>query len=136
MEVPRLEVKSEPQLQAYTPATATLDPSRIYNLHCSSWQCPILNPLSKARDRTFVLIDTSRVLNLLSHNGSTSDTFYHNKRNNYNFHLVNACNMLGTVSGASPHHRIPAGFGIKRLMLKKYRVEGHRADRRWDQDLN
>ena len=32
---------------------ATWDPSRVCNLHHSSWQeCQILNPLSKARDQT------------------------------------------------------------------------------------
>ena len=33
-------------------ATAMWDPSRICNLHHSSWQRQILNPLSEARDRT------------------------------------------------------------------------------------
>ena len=61
MEVPRLAVKSELQLLAYTTATATWDPSWVCNLHHSSWQCWILNPLSKARDRTYILIDTSRI---------------------------------------------------------------------------
>ena len=42
-------VKSELQLQAYTTATATLDPSHICNLCCSSQQCQILNPLSEAK---------------------------------------------------------------------------------------
>ena len=52
MEVPGLGVESELQLLAYTTATATPDPSRIFDLHQSSWQCWILNPLSEARDRT------------------------------------------------------------------------------------
>ena len=50
MEVPRLGVKLELQLQAYTIATATLDLSSIFDQLCSSWQHRILNPLSKARD--------------------------------------------------------------------------------------
>ena len=50
MEVPRLAVKLEPQLPAYT--TATADPSCICDLHCSLRQRHILNPLSKARDGT------------------------------------------------------------------------------------
>ena len=62
MEVPRLGVKSELQLLAYTIATATEDPSHICNLHHSSWQCQILNPVSEARDRTHNLMDTSRIL--------------------------------------------------------------------------
>ena len=43
-EVLRLGVESELQLPAYT--TTTLDPSFICDLHHSSWQCWILNPLS------------------------------------------------------------------------------------------
>ena len=52
MEVPRLGVKSELQLPAYITATATRDPSRVCNLHHSSQQRRIVNPLSKGRDRT------------------------------------------------------------------------------------
>ena len=44
MEVTRLGVQLEPQLLAYARATATCD------LHHSSWQRQILNPLSEARD--------------------------------------------------------------------------------------
>ena len=70
MEVPRLGVELELQLPAYATATARRDPSRIYNLHRSSWQCWIFNPLSKARDGTQILMDTSQVHNPLSHNGT------------------------------------------------------------------
>ena len=41
MEVPRLGVELELRLPAYTTATAMPDPSRVYNLHHSSWQCRI-----------------------------------------------------------------------------------------------
>ena len=51
MEIPRLGVKSELQLLAYTAATATQDPGRVCTLHHSSWQHWIPDPLSKARDR-------------------------------------------------------------------------------------
>ena len=63
MEVPRLGVKSELQMPAYTtaPATATSDPSCIFDLRHSSWQCWILNPPSGARDQTHNLVHTSRV---------------------------------------------------------------------------
>ena len=61
MEVPRLEVKLELQLPAYTTATATWDLSHSCNLRHSSWQGQILNPLSKARDLTWVLMDCSQV---------------------------------------------------------------------------
>ena len=50
MEVPRLGVKCELQLPAYTTAVATWDLSGVYDLHHSSWQCQILNPLNEARD--------------------------------------------------------------------------------------
>ena len=61
MEVPRLGVKSQPQLPAYATVTATPDPSHVYNLHHSSWQHWILNPLSDARDQTHIFMDTSRI---------------------------------------------------------------------------
>ena len=50
IEDPRLGVFSELQLLAYATATAMPDPSCICDLHCSSQQCWILNPLSGARD--------------------------------------------------------------------------------------
>ena len=55
-EVPRLGVESELLLPAYTRTTAKPDLSRICDLHHSSRQCQILNPLSEARDRTSNLI--------------------------------------------------------------------------------
>ena len=47
---PRLGVESELQLLAYATATATQDLSHVCNLHHSSQQYQILNPLSEARD--------------------------------------------------------------------------------------
>ena len=61
MEVPRLEVESELQPPAYTAATATWDPSHVCELHHSSRQHQILNPLSEARDWTHVLVDTNQI---------------------------------------------------------------------------
>ena len=61
MEVPRLGVETEVQLPAYTTATAAWGPSRICDLHHSLGQHRILNPLSKARDGTCILRDTSWV---------------------------------------------------------------------------
>ena len=55
MEVPSLEVESEPQLPVYT--TATWDLSCDCDLHHSQ----ILNPLSQARDQTHKLVDTIQV---------------------------------------------------------------------------
>ena len=72
MEIPRLGAESELQLPAYTTATAVPDPGRICKIHRNSGQHWILNPLSKARDRTYILMNTSRVLNLLSHNRNSN----------------------------------------------------------------
>ena len=55
MEVPRLGVESELQLPAYTTATEMPDLSCVCDLHHSSWQHRIFNPLSNARDRTCIL---------------------------------------------------------------------------------
>ena len=46
-EVPRLGVELELQLLAYPTATALWDLSHVCNLHHSSWQHWILNPLSR-----------------------------------------------------------------------------------------
>ena len=65
MEVLRLGVRSVPQLLAYiiaiatATATATLDLNLICDLHHSSWQHRILNPLSRARVQTHILMDTN-----------------------------------------------------------------------------
>ena len=61
MGVPRLGILSELQLPAYARATATPDPSRICDLHHSSQQRRILNPLSEARDLTRNLMVPSRI---------------------------------------------------------------------------
>ena len=66
--VPRLRV-SELQLLAYTTATAMLDPSHICDLYHNLQQCWILNPLRETRDWTWILMNTSQVLNPLSHSG-------------------------------------------------------------------
>ena len=69
MEVLKLGVERELQLLAYITVTAMQDQSRVCNLHHSLQQSRILNPLGKARDRTHfhILMDTSWILNLLSH---------------------------------------------------------------------
>ena len=52
-------VKSELQLLAYITATATWDRSCLWDIYHSSQQRQILNPLSEARDRTCIPMDTS-----------------------------------------------------------------------------
>ena len=62
MEVPRLGVESELLPLAYARATAMPNPSHVCNLHHSSRQCQILNPLSKpGRDRIRNLMVPSRI---------------------------------------------------------------------------
>ena len=61
MEIPRLGVESELQLPANSTATATWDLSFVCNLHHSSRQRQIPDPLSEARYRTCILTDTSRI---------------------------------------------------------------------------
>ena len=71
VKVPWLRVESELQLPAYTTATATRDLSRICDLHHSSQQRQIHNPLSEARDQTRIHMDTSWVCNPLNHKGNS-----------------------------------------------------------------
>ena len=61
MEVPRLGVELELQLPASTTAMTMQDQSQVCDLHHSSRQSWILNPLSEARDRTHDLMDPSQV---------------------------------------------------------------------------
>ena len=73
MEVPRLGVESELQLLP----TPQPQQHRI-RAHLQSMRqlvaMLILNPLSKARDRTHILTDTSWGLNPLRHNRNSEDT--------------------------------------------------------------
>ena len=61
MGVPRQGTELELQLPAYTTPTAMGDPSHVCDLHHSSWQHWIPDPLIKARDQTQILMDTSRI---------------------------------------------------------------------------
>ena len=58
MEVARLGVESELQLQVYVTATATADLSCIFDIHHNLQQRWILNPRSEDRDQTCILTDT------------------------------------------------------------------------------
>ena len=76
MEVPRLGVKSELQLPAYITATAMRDPRHVCNLHHSSLQHRILNPLSEAKDQTCILMDTRQVCYLWATTGTPTSSFF------------------------------------------------------------
>ena len=73
MEVPRPGVKL--QLSVYTTPMATQDLDLICDLHYSSQQHWILNPLSKARDWTCLLMDTSQVRYCWATMGTPDYTF-------------------------------------------------------------
>ena len=57
MQFPRLGVESELQLPDYATAIATQDSSHICNLHHSSQQCRIPNPVSKVRELICIPMD-------------------------------------------------------------------------------
>ena len=61
MEVPRLGVESELRLPADSTAIAIPDLSLICDLYYRSEQHQLLNPLSEARDRTHILMDSGQV---------------------------------------------------------------------------
>ena len=61
MEVLRSGVKSELPLLAYPTATATQDLIWACNIHHSSLQCQIADPLNQDRDWTHILMDTIRI---------------------------------------------------------------------------
>ena len=69
MKVPRLGVQLELQLLACDTGIAMPDLSCVRNLHHSSRQSQVLNPLSEASYQTHVLMDTSWVCQPLSHKG-------------------------------------------------------------------
>eukprot|EP01106_Pelomyxa_sp_JSP_P012067 TRINITY_DN3260_c1_g2_i1.p1 TRINITY_DN3260_c1_g2~~TRINITY_DN3260_c1_g2_i1.p1 ORF type:complete len:103 (+),score=0.42 TRINITY_DN3260_c1_g2_i1:143-451(+) len=72
MGVLREGIESKMQLLAYATATAMWDLSHRCNLHHSSEQRQILNPLSEASDQTGFVMDTSWILSPLSPNGISS----------------------------------------------------------------
>ena len=76
IEVPKLGVELELQPPAYIRATATPDPSRLCDLHYSSRQCQIFNPLSEARDRTHNLVFPSQIRCCYATTGIAHFTFF------------------------------------------------------------
>ena len=108
MEAPRIGAALELQVQAYATATATPDPSCLWDLHHSLQQCQIFNPLREAKDRIPILMDTSQVLNPLSHNGNSS--LIHSLMHFFNIFLMNvaACLLIGQYLGLiNERDRVP-----------------------------
>ena len=96
MEVPRLRVKLE--LQPYATDTVMWDPNRVCDLHCNL-SSGILNPMSEARDWTYILMDTSGVLNLLSHNGYSRKNYLNDNYRNDIIMYSNNCDVLAIWKG-------------------------------------
>ena len=107
MEVPGLEVESELQLLAYATAMDIADLSCICHLHCSLWQHQILNPLNEARDQTCILMDTSWVFNLLSHNRNTPMTSIYDSTFSFLFFFFFCCPMAYGVPGPEVRSPMP-----------------------------
>ena len=76
MEVLRLGVESEQLLPAYVTGTATQVLSHVYDLHHSSRQRWILNPLSKAQDQTRNLTVPSRTRFCCAMTETLSDSLF------------------------------------------------------------
>jgi len=61
MEIPRRGAELELQLLVYTTATATRDLSHVLDLHHSTRQSMIPDPLIEGRDWTCILMDTCQI---------------------------------------------------------------------------
>ena len=79
VEVLRLGVESDLQLAAYTTGTAMWDLSCICDLHCSSPQHQILNPLSETRYRTNLHPHEYQLDSFPMHCNGNFQTFFLNK---------------------------------------------------------
>ena len=94
MEVPRLGVKFELQLLAYTIATTMQDLSRVRHLSHSSWQSQMLNPLSKARDWIFIFMDICLVFyHFITMGTSLNDIFFIDIFNYSLYYIVEGFNL-------------------------------------------
>ena len=104
IEIPRLGVRLELQVPAYTTATATPDLSCICGLHWSSQQSRTLNPLSEARDRTYILLDSSWVCYHWATTGTpgTVDTVDLGRDHSLLWGCPVHCRMFSSILGLYP----------------------------------
>ena len=98
MDVPRPGVESELYLPAYTTAIAMWDLSGICNLHCSSRQHWILNPLSEARYLICVLMHTSQVCSFWAMTRTPRTSFIMASQGPWQSWLL-FYNMLSVING-------------------------------------
>ena len=73
---------------SYTRATATQDLSRVCDIHHSSQQHRIPKPLSKSRDRTCILMDTSRIRFCCAMEGTPQQDCLERRRSVFFFNKV------------------------------------------------
>ena len=110
-------------------ATATRDPDLDCELHCTSQKHQILNPLSEARGWTWVLMDTSQVLNLLSYNRNSLSSYILLLRMMLEFPLW--CNGLAVSLQHQDTGLIPSpAQWVKRLQLQ-HRLQPWLISERW-----
>ena len=83
---------------AYTTGAATPDPSHVFDLHHSSWQHWILNPLSEARDWTCILTDASQMHILWAMMGTPQSAIF-----NWKFIAVFSKDGISAFSTLLPH---------------------------------
>ena len=135
MAVPRLGVKLEMHLPAYATFTAkaTWGLSWVCNLHHSSWEHQILNPVSEASDWIHILMDTSQVHNLMSHNGNSSIHFPWTATDPYYYlptpHLANPVLILNHRE--HEQHRRPAFWCYWLILAWMMQEEGTRGRVWW-----
>ena len=138
MEIPRLGVESKLQLPAYATATATATPdlSLVWDLHHGSQQHWIADPLSKARDWTCILMDTSCICFCCATMGTPESYFY--KGSSELLHLSLSLRKLKNTTYPyltfriaelaktwQPHSLVPCCTGEK---TKKRRIWGFAQD--------
>ena len=83
----------ELQLPAYATATETWDPSHLCNLHHSSWQCQLPDPLSKAGNGTHILMDTSRICIYCTEKGTPDSYIFDEQTGIYGTKILR-CSIL------------------------------------------
>ena len=114
MEIPRLGVELEQQPLAYATATATWDPSFVCNLHHSSQQGWILNPLIGARAGTCIFMEGSQIHFHWTTTGTPVENFVKVPNNYWHIEAVNKCHMMFPFQRLKIVHN-PVVWCLKRI---------------------